>query len=177
MRGNLLRKSNISGRDGHDPIILLVLLGLLWFAGGTVLGAELKAVEVVSRVQAWLDGTHTLAGQFEQVLISSALGAGLEENGRLYIERPGKMRWDYTSPERKVAIIQGDLTWFYIEEDEQMFLGRLDGEIKLLPMLLASIPAGALAGQGRPRAARRLRRSAEAAALRWPVVPRISAGA
>jgi outer membrane lipoprotein carrier protein len=137
MRGILLRKSNYSGRERQASIILLVLLGLLWSAGGTVLGAELKAVEVVSRVQAWLDGTHTLVGEFEQVLISSALGAGLEESGRLYIERPGKMRWDYTSPERKVAIIQGDLTWFYIEEDEQMFLGRLDGEIELLPMLLA----------------------------------------
>jgi len=114
---------------------LLVLLSL---CGGYALSAELEAVEVLSRVQAWLDGTHTLAGQFEQTLISSALGAGLAESGQLYIERPGKMRWDYISPERKVAIIKGDKTWFYLAEDEQIFLGRLDDELELLPTILAN---------------------------------------
>ena len=55
--------------------------------------------------QAWLSGTSTLDVRFRQNLVSAALGTTATESGRLYLERPGKLRWDYLDPERKVALV------------------------------------------------------------------------
>jgi outer membrane lipoprotein-sorting protein len=46
------------------------------------------------------------------------------------------MRWDYLDPERKIALVDGDRTWLYLEEDEQLLLGRLEEQGELLPRLL-----------------------------------------
>jgi len=89
-------------------------------------------------LQAWLDGTSTLAGEFEQTLVSGALGAGLTEKGKLWLERPGRLRWDYTRPDPKIAIVVDDRTSLYLPEDRQLIRGRLGAEQAALPELLAS---------------------------------------
>ena len=113
--------------------------GILWLglAAGGVQAADGEASLALEKVQAWLSGTVTLHGQFSQELVSGALGGGLEERGRFWIERPGRMRWDYLEPEKKVAIVVDDETTLYLEEEAQLFLGRLDNDGKLLPALLA----------------------------------------
>jgi outer membrane lipoprotein carrier protein len=99
--------------------------------------AELGAADIVEGLQRWLDGTDDLRGRFEQRLVSGALGSDLAETGDFYIARPGRMRWDYREPERKIAIVDGDSTWLFLEEDEQLILGRLEEQGELLPRLLA----------------------------------------
>jgi outer membrane lipoprotein carrier protein len=108
------------------PIILILL-------AGPISGAD--ADTLLQGVQAWLDDTRDLEGRFHQSLASGALGEGLEETGKLYVARPGRMRWEYLSPERKVALLDDDRTWLYVEDDEELTLGRLDPEAELLPAL------------------------------------------
>jgi len=65
------------------------------------------------------------------------------------VNRPGKMRWDYVDPETKVAIVDGNRTWLYIEEDRQLLLGRIEKETELLPTLLTGgAPLGRLFAAG-----------------------------
>jgi outer membrane lipoprotein carrier protein len=109
----------------------------LALAVGTASARELDAPRVLERVQAWLDETRDLKARFEQALISGAFGAGLSESGSMVLARPGRMRWDYMDPEVKVALVEGDRTSLYIEEDGQMWEGRLDEAETLLPSLLA----------------------------------------
>ncbi len=92
---------------------------------------------VVAGLQSWLDGTQTLDMRFQQSLISSALGTTATEKGRMYLERPGKLRWDYLDPEKKIALLLGDRTELYLEEDKLLSRGRLTGEQGLFPRLLA----------------------------------------
>lgn len=92
---------------------------------------------VVAGLQAWLDGTTTLDMRFRQSLVSGALGTSSSETGRLYLERPGKLRWDYLEPDKKIALLLGDRTALYLEEDRVMTRGRLSGEQGLFPRLLA----------------------------------------
>jgi outer membrane lipoprotein carrier protein len=113
------------------PGALLLSLVLL---AGTPVAAE---PQVVARLQAWLDGTSTLDMRFRQSLVSGALGTSATESGRLYLERPGKLRWDYLQPEKKTALLLGDRTVLYLEEDRQMTRGRLTPEQGLFPRLLA----------------------------------------
>ena len=91
----------------------------------------------VRGLQTWLDGTRTLEGRFRQSLLSAALGAGVEERGRILIAKPGHLRWDYLDPERKTAIVDGDRTLLYLPEDRQLIRGRISREHAILPDLLA----------------------------------------
>jgi len=122
-------------RNLGTAVALAGLLGAL--STGSAQAEELDGPAVLARVQGWLDGTRTLEGRFSQSLVSGAFGSGMEDSGRLYIERPGRMRWDYTEPEAKVALVDGRKTWLYLEEDRVLQLGSLDEQDDLLPMLLA----------------------------------------
>jgi outer membrane lipoprotein carrier protein len=89
-------------------------------------------------LQAWLDGTKTLAGSFEQTLVSGALGQGASERGKLWLERPGRLRWDYAEPDPKVAVVVEGKTSLYLPDDKQLIRGTLGVEQAALPELLAS---------------------------------------
>jgi outer membrane lipoprotein carrier protein len=39
------------------------------------------------------------------------------ESGTVYFLRPGKMRWEYESPERKLFLVDGKNAWFYVPYD------------------------------------------------------------
>lgn len=39
------------------------------------------------------------------------------ESGTAYFRRPGKMRWDYTSPEKNLFVVDGKFAWFYAPAD------------------------------------------------------------
>jgi outer membrane lipoprotein carrier protein len=39
------------------------------------------------------------------------------ESGRAYFRRPGKMRWEYESPEKHLFLVDGKTAWFYVPGD------------------------------------------------------------
>ena len=104
----------------------------------------LEAAAVVERIQQWLDGTRDIEARFEQTMTSGALGTGIGESGRMYVQRPGRMRWDYLEPEKKVALIHGDSTRLYLEEDHQLWEGRLESGSLLTTLLADTQPIDTL---------------------------------
>jgi outer membrane lipoprotein carrier protein len=98
----------------------------------------LDATALVGGLQNWLGATQQMEGRFEQTMTSGALGAGIEEAGRFYLRRPGRMRWDYLEPERKIALIDGNSTRLYLEQDRQLWESELE-DGSLLSMLLADV--------------------------------------
>jgi outer membrane lipoprotein carrier protein len=75
-----------------------------------------EAKEIVSLLEARYGAAQTLQATFLE---------SYKENGRLvrmetgtaYFRRPGKMRWDYKSPERNEFVVDGKTAWFYVPED------------------------------------------------------------
>jgi outer membrane lipoprotein carrier protein len=77
------------------------------------------------------------------------------ESGRVYFAKPGRMRWEYESPETKLFVSDGRILWFYVPADHsatrqlvkqsddwrtplalltgQVNLSRLCGRIQLAP--------------------------------------------
>jgi outer membrane lipoprotein carrier protein len=123
---------------GGRLLVLLVAVSCAPWALGAQGEAPLDADEVARRLQSWLDGTRDLQGSFKQALLSGAFGTGIEERGRVWIQRPGRMRWDYLDPEHKVAILDDDKTWLYVREEQQLILGSLEEHGSLLPTLIAA---------------------------------------
>src|SRR5215475_13915606 len=59
---------------------------------------------------------HTLQANFLQ---EYAEGPRItrRESGVAYFRRPGKMRWEYASPEKNLFIVDGKFAWFYVPAD------------------------------------------------------------
>ena len=42
------------------------------------------------------------------------------EAGQAYFRRPGKMRWEYASPEKNLFLVDGKTAWFYVPADRSV---------------------------------------------------------
>jgi outer membrane lipoprotein carrier protein len=74
---------------------------------------------VVDNIQKVYERTANLKARFAQTL-QSAMGKR-QASGILRLKKPGKMRWDYEKPEKKLFVTDGAMLWMYEPEDEQAF--------------------------------------------------------
>ena len=44
-------------------------------------------------------------------------GGIIAESGTVYFSRPGRMRWEYESPDEKLFLVDGTNVWFYVPAD------------------------------------------------------------
>lgn len=89
--------------------------------------APLSNDEIVHRIQTHLDGVHDFEARFRQRFHRQLLGKVIEESGVVSIKKPGRMRWDYLSPEPKVFLTNGTKTYFYLPEEKQVFVDHSPG--------------------------------------------------
>src|SRR5580700_2419882 len=52
-------------------------------------------------------------------------GGSSSESGTVYFSRPGRMRWEYESPEEKLFIVDGSNVWFYVPADHTASRAKL----------------------------------------------------
>src|SRR3984957_12059525 len=48
---------------------------------------------------------------------SDGNGGATAESGTVYFSQPGRMRWEYESPEQKLFLVDGANAWFYVPAD------------------------------------------------------------
>jgi outer membrane lipoprotein carrier protein len=80
---------------------------------------------------------ETLQAEFSEIY----RGAGAErvESGTLCLKKPGKMRWEYRSPQPKLFLSDGQNAWLYLPDDRQVrktSAGKLDDLRSPLAFLL-----------------------------------------
>jgi outer membrane lipoprotein carrier protein len=77
----------------------------------------MDARQVAAAIDARYNGMKSLRAEFSE----SYSGGGMQRNesGTLWIKKPGKMRWDYTSPQKKIFVTDGSAAWFYIPGERQ----------------------------------------------------------
>jgi len=64
------------------------------------------------------------------------------ESGSVVFGSLPKMRWSYTTPEKKLFVFDGSQSWFYVPGDNQVTLARVsDARKSELPFLLLGDPA------------------------------------
>jgi outer membrane lipoprotein carrier protein len=78
--------------------------------------AQLKVQDVVKAVETRYHSSHTLKAVFLERYNEGRLTARAE-SGTAYFSRPGRMRWEYESPEQKLFLTDGKTTWFYVPAD------------------------------------------------------------
>jgi outer membrane lipoprotein carrier protein len=116
--------------------LLVVLLASGASARAGAADDDAIARRVVQRLeQANARGTGLVA-RFVQSYRSGLLGREVVEKGRVSVKRPGRMRWEYESPERKLFISDGKNFYFYIPEDHQVIVQKEDDQRSLAARLL-----------------------------------------
>lgn len=74
--------------------------------------------EVAQAVDVHYNRLHSLQSAFTEIY----QGAGMNrtESGTLWLKKPGKMRWEYRSPEEKLFVGDGKNAWLYLPAEKQV---------------------------------------------------------
>jgi outer membrane lipoprotein carrier protein len=83
---------------------------------GTPQAKSPEAKQISAKLEARYRAARTLQATFLE---------RYSENGRVvrseagiaYFRRPGKMRWEYESPEKNLFVVDGKMAWFYVPAD------------------------------------------------------------
>jgi outer membrane lipoprotein carrier protein len=79
---------------------------------------SLTAHDLAGRVDRHYNQLHSLKAGFTENY--QGLGMDRTESGTLLLLKPGRMKWDYTSPSGKLFLIDGSHAWFYQKGDAQV---------------------------------------------------------
>jgi outer membrane lipoprotein carrier protein len=100
--------------------ILLVTAGSLAVAAG---GPEASVDAVLAGMETRYAGKGFKA-VFVQESMLKAMQISDTAQGVLFVRRPGKMRWEYTSPDPQIIITDSRTMWIYRPADNQVMVGK-----------------------------------------------------
>jgi outer membrane lipoprotein carrier protein len=112
----------------------------VWAVSGSAVG---DAEELVERVEARYDQTQDLQADFIQETIIEGFTTGFSSSGKLYLKKPGLLRWDYLEPSEEQIYVDGDQVMMYVPEHQQVVKGALT------QMAASKGPLALLQGVGR----------------------------
>jgi outer membrane lipoprotein carrier protein len=78
------------------------------------------AADIAAALQRRYDAIRDFSADFTQTYEGAVLRRKATESGTVQIKKPGKMRWDYTSPEKKQFISDGRTMYMYFPADKQV---------------------------------------------------------
>jgi outer membrane lipoprotein carrier protein len=85
-------------------------------------GAHLAHAADVKSIAAAVDDHYNHLRSLEAQFTESYQGSGMTrtESGTLWLKKPGKMRWEYRSPEEKLFVGNGSDAWLYLPAEKQV---------------------------------------------------------
>jgi outer membrane lipoprotein carrier protein len=98
--------------------------------------------DLCARTMATLDRSYrdfrALRAHFTHTLSARVLNQQEVEEGDLFLERGGRMRWEYSVPKGKLAVADGRDSYLYLPAEDQVFIQSLDkgGNLPLALRLL-----------------------------------------
>jgi outer membrane lipoprotein carrier protein len=78
----------------------------------------LTAHELAARVDRHYDQLHSLKAGFREDY--AGLGMTRTESGTLFLRKPGRMLWQYSTPAGKIFLLDGKYGWLYTKGDAQI---------------------------------------------------------
>lgn len=103
-------------------VLLCGAAGLLLMAPAARVPAQpqkpLTAQTLAQRVDQHYNQLHSLKTHFTESY--EGMGMSRTESGTLLLLKPGRMRWEYTSPAGKLFLLDGKYAWFYTQGDPQV---------------------------------------------------------
>lgn len=95
------------------------------------------AAEPVDALRLHLKALHSMQASFKQTVRE---GGNIIQTakGMLYLQRPGKFRWQQKQPLPQLIVSNGKTLWIFDEDLEQVSIKKLDNEIQGTPAFFLS---------------------------------------
>jgi outer membrane lipoprotein carrier protein len=93
----------------------------------------------MAQLSAFLEGTQTARGTFEQTVTNAQRRSSQTSSGTFAFARPGKFRWAYDKPFAQLIVGDGTRVWVYDKDLNQVTVREIDAA-------LGATPAALLAG-------------------------------
>src|SRR5438270_293364 len=95
--------------------------GLLFLSMFLAMAAAQQTAPSIDRVSDDLDRHYNDLKSLQAEFTETYRGAGITrtESGTLWLRRPGKMRWEYTTPREKLFVSDGKTAFFYVPGERQ----------------------------------------------------------
>jgi len=97
----------------RNPSIFVVVLLL----GTACFAAEQSVADVAKRVDEHYNRLQAFSAAFTETYHGA--GSTRTESGKLWLKKPGKMRWEYQLPREKLFVTDGSTAYFYVPGDQQ----------------------------------------------------------
>ena len=80
------------------------------------------AADVAADLQRRYDRIKDFSAGFTQTYEGGVLRRKAVESGTLYVKKPGKMRWEYVKPQRKLFVSDGKTMYMHFPDDKQVMV-------------------------------------------------------
>lgn len=87
-------------------------------------------------LDSFLSDTKTIEANFSQILRTHEGEVLQQTAGQFYLSRPGKFRWDYSSPYQQTIVSDGERIWIYDVELQQVTVQKKSAGLPATPMEL-----------------------------------------
>lgn len=114
------------------------MLGLVSFALLLLISAPAVGADGARLVNDYLKGVSSLEADFKQFTFAADRSLTTEAEGRFYLRRPGKFRWEYRTPYEQVIIADGNRVYLLDVELDQVSHQSQSRALRGTPALLLS---------------------------------------
>src|SRR3984957_17239455 len=105
-------------------MVICVLLFLFFVPAHSAEKNPKDARQIARAMEAHYHRATTLKAHFFEKY-SDGNGGVSAESGTVYFSKPGRMRWEYESPEEKLFLVDGSYVWFYVPADHTASRAKL----------------------------------------------------
>ncbi|MBS0183161.1 MAG: outer membrane lipoprotein carrier protein LolA [Nitrospira sp.] len=107
------------------PLSVLLVLPAWSADGPSDEKARREVREVVKQLQARYEKTKDLQADFSQKTKIEGFERPVTSAGKVYIKKPGRLRWDYLDPTIEQIYVNQDDVRVYVPEHKQVLVGKL----------------------------------------------------
>ncbi|MEO5822025.1 MAG: outer membrane lipoprotein chaperone LolA [Vicinamibacteraceae bacterium] len=87
-----------------------------------------SAASLATRLQTRYDGIKDFTADFTQTYEGGVLRRKTTESGTLLVKKPGRMRWEYKTPDEKLFVADGRKMYAWIPADRQVTVSALPSD-------------------------------------------------
>jgi outer membrane lipoprotein-sorting protein len=97
--------------------------------------AEPSVDQLLGSIQKRYEAVKDIRASFEQEARVASIGKTEKSSGEVAIQRPGRMRWQYSAPDRRIVALDGEVIRMYLPDE---------GQLQIAPLQPGAFPPTAL---------------------------------
>jgi chaperone LolA len=101
-----------------------------------LIGMSLHAQPIPAYVQNFFDDLITLQADFDQQVTDANNRPMQSSQGKMWIMRPGRFRWNYLTPYKQQLVADGERLWSWDEDLEQVTVQQAGDVLTATPAML-----------------------------------------